>query len=79
MVMQFLANPGRVYSGLVHRIIAAITKRMTTQNPPDGHEKTTEGSMAFNGINGILGTGGSETACRGKQGRNQELICSYKK
>jgi len=77
--MQFLAIPGRVYSGLVHRIIAAITERMTTQNPPCGHEKTTEGSMAFNSINGILGTGGSETACGGKQGRDQELICFYEK
>jgi hypothetical protein len=31
--------------------------------------------MAFNGINGILGTGGGKSASRGKQGRNQDLIC----
>jgi hypothetical protein len=30
--------------------------------------------MAFDGINGILGTGGRKTACRGKEGRNQELV-----
>jgi hypothetical protein len=31
--------------------------------------------MALNGINGILRTGGGKTANRGKQGRNQDLIC----
>jgi hypothetical protein len=30
--------------------------------------------MAFDSINGILGTGGRKTACRGKQWGNQELI-----
>jgi len=49
---------------------------MATQNPPQGHEKTSEGAMAFYGINGILGTGGGKTASWGKQGRNQELIAS---
>jgi hypothetical protein len=47
---------------------------MATQNPPQSHEKTAEGTMAFYGINGILGTGGGKTASRGKQRRNQELI-----
>ena len=31
-------------------------------------------TMAFNSINGILGTGGRKTAGRWKQGGNQELI-----
>jgi hypothetical protein len=31
--------------------------------------------MAFNGINSVLGTGGGKPASRGKQGRNQDLIC----
>jgi len=30
--------------------------------------------MALDRINGILGTGGRKTACRWKQGGNQELI-----
>lgn len=30
--------------------------------------------MAFYGLNGILGTGGRKTACRWKQGGNQELV-----
>jgi hypothetical protein len=61
---------------LFYRVIAAITKWMATQNPPQGHEKTADSTMAFYGINGILGTGGRKTAYRGKQGGNQELICS---
>jgi hypothetical protein len=35
--------------------------------------------MAFDSINGILGTGGRKTTCRGKQGGNQELICPYQR
>ncbi len=30
--------------------------------------------MAFNGINGILRTGGGKSASRWKQGRNQDLV-----
>jgi hypothetical protein len=59
---------------LFNRVIAAITKWMATHNPPQGHKKTAESSMAFYSFNGILGTGGCETASRGKQGGNQELI-----
>jgi hypothetical protein len=35
--------------------------------------------MAFDCINGILGTGGSKTAGRRKQGGDKELICFNKK
>jgi len=73
--VQLLAIPGRTYPGLFYRVIAANTKWMATHNPPQGHENTAEGTMAFYGINGILGTGRRKTACRGKQGGNQELIC----
>ena len=31
--------------------------------------------MAFNGVNGILGTGGGKSASWGKQGRYQDLVC----
>jgi hypothetical protein len=48
---------------------------MATQNSPQGHEKTADRTMAFNGIDGILGTGGGKTASRREQGRNQDLIC----
>jgi len=34
--------------------------------------------MAFNSINGILGTGGCKAAYRGKQGGDQELVCPDK-
>jgi hypothetical protein len=73
--VQLLAIPGRMFPGLFYRVIAAIIKGMATYNPPQGHKKTPNDTMAFDSINGILGTGGRKTACRGKQGGNQELIC----
>jgi hypothetical protein len=47
---------------------------MATYNPFQDHKKTPKDTMAFDSINGILGTGGCKTACRRKQWRNQELI-----
>jgi len=73
--VQLLAVPGRTVSGLFNRIIAAITKGMAAQNSPQGLAYTPNYTMAFDSINGILGTGGRKAACRGKQGGNQELIC----
>jgi hypothetical protein len=73
--VQLLAVPGRTGSGLLYRVIAAITKGMTAQNSPQGHKRTPNDTMAFDCINGILGTGGRKTAGRGKQWGNQELIC----
>jgi len=68
------AIPDRTHPGLFNRVIAAIAEWMATQNPPQGHEKTAPGTVAFYGINGILGTGGGKTASRGKERRYQELI-----
>ncbi len=48
---------------------------MAAQNSPQGLAYTPNDTMAFDSINGILGTGGRKAACRGKQGGNQELIC----
>jgi hypothetical protein len=73
--VQLFASPDKTYQGLFYRVIAAITKWMATHNPPHGLECTPNDTMAFDSINGILGTGGRKTAGRGKQWGNQELIC----
>jgi hypothetical protein len=73
--VQLLAIPGRTFPGLFYWVIAAIIKGMATHNPPQGLAYTPNDTMAFDSINGILGTGGCKTACRGKQGGDQELIC----
>jgi hypothetical protein len=73
--VRLLAVPGRTGSGLFNRVIAAITKGMAAQNSPQSLACTPNDTMAFDSINGILGTGGRKAACRGKQGGNQELIC----
>ena len=72
--VQLFASPGKTYPGLFYRVIAAITEWMATHNPPQGHETTPNDTMIFDSVNGILGTGGRETACRREQGGNQELI-----
>jgi len=72
--VQLLAIPGRTAPGLFNRVIAAITKWMAAQNPPQGHKKTADNTMVFYGINGILGTGWGKSASGGKQRRNQELV-----
>ena len=58
----------------LNRIESAPVEGMTAQYPPDSKIKATPYSMEINGVNGILGTGGSETAVRTQNGRNHQLI-----
>ena len=63
------------YTGLFYWIIAAIIKRMTPHNPPQGHERSAKDTMAFDRINSILGTGRCKAAYRGEQGGDKDLVC----
>jgi hypothetical protein len=49
---------------------------MAAQNSPQGHKSTPDETVGFDSINGVLRAGGRKAAGRGKQGGNQELICS---
>jgi len=66
-----------MYPGLFYRVIAAITKWMAPHNPPQGHEKAPNDTMAFYSINGILRAGGIEATCSREEFVAYVLVSSY--
>jgi len=62
------------HNGLFDRIIAAPGQGMATCYPPERQQGSPDRAVLGNRFNRILGTGGNETAGRGKKGRKKILI-----
>lgn len=73
--MQLLPLELDSVPALLYWVIAAIIKWMATQNPPQGHERSAQDTMAFDCINSILRTARRKTAHGGEQGGDKDLVC----
>jgi hypothetical protein len=52
---------------------------MAAENAADGEVEAFDGAVFAKGLKGVLGTGGCETAAGLLEGRDADLIKSYKK
>ena len=57
-----------------HGVVAAASPGVTAQYAPDGQVQAFQRAVFLDGFDGILRTGGGETAGRRKHGRNEPLV-----
>jgi hypothetical protein len=57
VVLGGVDRPGAERESIGDRVEAAVTERVTAQNPPAGEEKAADYAVAFDRFNGVCGAG----------------------
>jgi hypothetical protein len=63
-----------IFALLHYRIVAAVRKRMTAQEPPQSHPRAARRPVTLHRLHRILRAAGNITACRRENRRHRPLI-----